>query len=173
MSSCSQFLVASFDNNVAGIMAILRGILFSKDCGLSPCVLEFDKKSRRVVVERVLNRNLRNASYGSMLYEIDELISHSFGLTTSAIPISAKRAAHRLANFTLESVRNNYWMEDYPFCIRDLVLADKFSCGPCGVLFFSFLFVCVSRLLLFAWAAMTLHVCYLFWNEMKFHHYKK
>ncbi|KAK1553045.1 hypothetical protein Q3G72_027785 [Acer saccharum] len=122
MASCSQFLVASFDNNVAGIMAILRGILFSKDCGLSPCVLEFDNK---VVVKRVRNRNLRNASYGSMLYKIDDLISQSFGLTISAIPISANQAVHRLAIFALESARNNYWMEDYAFCIRALVLADK------------------------------------------------
>ncbi|KAK0575236.1 hypothetical protein LWI29_035865 [Acer saccharum] len=87
-----------------------------------PCVLEFDKK---VVVKRVRNRNLRNASYGSMLYKIDDLISQSFGLTISAIPISANQAVHRLAIFALESARNNYWMEDYAFCIRALVLADK------------------------------------------------
>ena len=54
MASCSQILMASLDTHVAGIMTILRGILFSKDCGLFPCVLETD---RAAAVNRVLNVN--------------------------------------------------------------------------------------------------------------------
>ncbi|KAK2634429.1 hypothetical protein Ddye_029221 [Dipteronia dyeriana] len=67
MVSCCQILEANVDSHVAEIMAIFRGILFSKDCGLNPCLLESDKG---VAVERVLNNNFLNASYGSILSDI-------------------------------------------------------------------------------------------------------
>ncbi|KAK2660977.1 hypothetical protein Ddye_007510 [Dipteronia dyeriana] len=70
MASCSQFVMASLDTQVAGILAILRGILFNKDCGLYPCVVEADKLE---AVNRVLLDNFRHASYGFIVSEIADL----------------------------------------------------------------------------------------------------
>ncbi|KAK0574771.1 hypothetical protein LWI29_028797 [Acer saccharum] len=61
MASCCQFLVANFDSIVVEMVAISKGISFSKDCGLSPCVLESNKAEE---IDRVLNNKFRNASYG-------------------------------------------------------------------------------------------------------------
>ncbi|KAK3177527.1 hypothetical protein Dsin_032637 [Dipteronia sinensis] len=115
MATCCQFLEAAFDSHVTKIMAIFRGILFSKDCGLNPCVLESDKV---VAVERVLNKNFLNVSYGSILSDIGKLKSQSKGLNVSAIPSQANRIAQRLAKLALDTLTNSFWMEDIPFCIR-------------------------------------------------------
>ncbi|KAK3226047.1 hypothetical protein Dsin_005909 [Dipteronia sinensis] len=122
MASCCQFLDAAFDSHVAEIMAIFKGILFCKDCGLNPCVLESDKM---VAVERVLNNNLRNASFGTILSEIADLRSQFMGLKVSVIPSSANCVAQRLAKLALDTLKNSFWMEGFPECIRGLLEADK------------------------------------------------
>ncbi|KAK2644780.1 hypothetical protein Ddye_019975 [Dipteronia dyeriana] len=81
-------IVATYDTQVVGIMAIY--ILFSKDCGLDPCVLESDKTE---AVDHVLNENLLNASYGSILSEIADLRAHTNGMNISAISSLANRVA--------------------------------------------------------------------------------
>ncbi|KAK1577003.1 hypothetical protein Q3G72_018340 [Acer saccharum] len=121
MASCSQIVDATFDANVAGIMAIYRGMLFSKDCGLEPCVVESDKD---VAVYRVCNDNFQNASFGTILAEINELRSSAIGLDIRAIPFQANRVAQSLAKNALVIMENNFWMEDFPECIRGLVEAD-------------------------------------------------
>ncbi|KAK0572378.1 hypothetical protein LWI29_030732 [Acer saccharum] len=95
---------------------------FQQRLWLNPCVLESDGAE---MADLVLNVNLRNASYGSILSEIAYLISHSNSMNISAISSSTNQAAQHLANFALESMRNTYWMEDFPFCIKGLVEADK------------------------------------------------
>ncbi|KAK2644181.1 hypothetical protein Ddye_019376 [Dipteronia dyeriana] len=102
-------------------MAIFRGILFSKDCGLNPYMLESDKG---VAVERVLNNKFLNASYGSILSDIVVLRMQAKVSNVRAIPRSANRAAQRLYMLALETKTNTYWMEDIPFCIRSIVEAD-------------------------------------------------
>ncbi|KAK0600202.1 hypothetical protein LWI29_012693 [Acer saccharum] len=121
MASCSQIFDANYDANVAGIMAIYRGILFSKDCGLEPCVVESDKD---VAVFRVCNDNFQNASFGTILAEINDLRVSVGGLNIRAIPSQANGVAQSLAKYALVIMENNFWMEDFPDCIRGLVEAD-------------------------------------------------
>ncbi|KAK0582237.1 hypothetical protein LWI29_023240 [Acer saccharum] len=42
LASCSLSMAGCFDANLAEIMAIYRGLVFSSECGLKPCVLESD-----------------------------------------------------------------------------------------------------------------------------------
>ncbi|KAK0578659.1 hypothetical protein LWI29_013897 [Acer saccharum] len=121
MASCCQILDGSFDSNVAGIMAIFRGISFCNDCGMKPCVLESDKV---VAVERVLNNNFLNASCGSILSDIADLRSQVMVLKVCAIPFPANRVANRLAMFALDTSASSFWMEDSPACIRGLIEAE-------------------------------------------------
>ncbi|KAK3185216.1 hypothetical protein Dsin_032502 [Dipteronia sinensis] len=121
MASCCQLLEAPFDSHVAAIMAIFRGMLFSKDCGLNPCVLESDNT---VAVERVLNNNFLNASFGTILCEIADLRSQLTGMKIIATSSCVNRVAVRLAKLALETLMSTIWMEDYPVCLRDLIDAD-------------------------------------------------
>ncbi|KAK3211791.1 hypothetical protein Dsin_016497 [Dipteronia sinensis] len=121
MASCCQFLEAAFDSHVAAIMAILRGILFSKDCGLNPCVVESDNT---VAVERVLSNNFLNASFGTILCEIADQRSQLTGMKIITTYSCVNRAAARLAKLALETLTSTAWMEDYPVCLKDLIEAD-------------------------------------------------
>ncbi|KAK3225473.1 hypothetical protein Dsin_005335 [Dipteronia sinensis] len=120
-ASCCQFLEAVFDSHVAAIMAILRGILFSKYYGLDPGVVESDNT---VAVERVLSNNLLNASFGTILCEIADQRSQLQGLKIITTFSCVNRAATRLAKLALETLTSSAWMEDYPVCLRDLIEAD-------------------------------------------------
>ncbi|KAK2645056.1 hypothetical protein Ddye_020251 [Dipteronia dyeriana] len=51
MASCEQPMDANFDGPGADIMAVYKGVLFSLDCGLNPCVFESDMA---VVVANIL-----------------------------------------------------------------------------------------------------------------------
>ncbi|KAK1567446.1 hypothetical protein Q3G72_012368 [Acer saccharum] len=121
MPSCCQILAAAYTPLVAEIVAILRGILFSKDCGLLPCVLESDKSE---AVVRSLSNNFLNTSYGSIISEIADLRSQFPGLNICAIPCSANRVARKLAYHVLNISKNTFWMEDFPLCIRGLVESE-------------------------------------------------
>ncbi|KAK2658463.1 hypothetical protein Ddye_004996 [Dipteronia dyeriana] len=121
MASCCQILEANSASYVAEIMVIFIGILFSKDCGLNPYVLESDKG---VAVEQVLNNNFLNASYGSILFEIAVLRIQAKVSNVRAIRPSANCVAQGLAKLALETKTNTFWMEDIPFCIMSIVEAD-------------------------------------------------
>ncbi|KAI9195223.1 hypothetical protein LWI28_012866 [Acer negundo] len=105
-------------------MAIFKGILFSKDCGLAPYVLESNKAE---AIARVLNNKFRNARYGTIISDIANLRSRSIDLSFCAIPCSANRVARKLAKHALDISKDSYWMEDFPFCIRGLVESDRIS----------------------------------------------
>ncbi|KAK2657224.1 hypothetical protein Ddye_010276 [Dipteronia dyeriana] len=101
---------------------ILNGILFSKDYGWNPCVVESDKLE---AVDRVLNNTLRYASYSSIVSEIAALRAGSNGMNICAISSSANRFARHLAKYILDKWENTFWMEDFPSCVGVLVESDK------------------------------------------------
>ncbi|TXG54608.1 hypothetical protein EZV62_019864 [Acer yangbiense] len=125
LASCSQVVEAKFTNQMAKILAILRGIIFSKVCSLEPCVLEFDEG---VVVKRIADGSFREARIGIMLDNIAGLLKNSNGLNIAHIPRGANRVAHGLVKNTLATGDFSFWKEDLPTCIRSLVEADKPCC---------------------------------------------
>ncbi|KAK0592455.1 hypothetical protein LWI29_019443 [Acer saccharum] len=90
MASCSQIIDASYDERVAGIMAIYRGILFSKDCGLFPCVFESDKHG---VVDCIQSGRFLDASYGNIISATADLILADNSMKIRTIPRLANQVA--------------------------------------------------------------------------------
>ncbi|KAK3210746.1 hypothetical protein Dsin_015452 [Dipteronia sinensis] len=121
MTSCSQVIEASFDGQVAGIMAVYRGILFNKDCRLEPCVMESDKVG---AVGLILKTNPLDSKCGAILVEIANMMALCNGMTITAIPNLANRVAQGLATQALNITRDGFWMEDLPSCIRCLLEVD-------------------------------------------------
>ncbi|KAK1588003.1 hypothetical protein Q3G72_019081 [Acer saccharum] len=100
---------------------VARGIVFSKDCGLSPCVFESDKRG---VVDCIQSGRFLDASYGNIISAIAELILADNSMKIRTIPRSANQVAQRLAINALDTLENSFWMEDWPNCIMGLLQAD-------------------------------------------------
>ncbi|KAK3226388.1 hypothetical protein Dsin_006250 [Dipteronia sinensis] len=122
MASCSQITDATYNDQVAGLMAIYMGFIFSKDCGLAPPVFESDKVG---AVSCVLNASSLGASYGNIIAVIAGLRSVDNGMNTRAISGLANRVAQCLASLALVKLINSFWMEDFPSCIRGMLGTDK------------------------------------------------
>ncbi|KAK3199210.1 hypothetical protein Dsin_022625 [Dipteronia sinensis] len=69
MASCVQAIDEIFNGKVARIMAVYKGILFSLDCGLRPCIFESDCLS---VVDCILSGTTRQI-LGHLLDTISDL----------------------------------------------------------------------------------------------------
>ncbi|KAK2650445.1 hypothetical protein Ddye_017934 [Dipteronia dyeriana] len=99
MVSCSQVIEDNFDGQIARTMAVYRGILFSQDCGLEPCVIESDKVR---VVDHILNVNPLDTKCGTILIEM----------------------AQGLANHALKITGDAFWTKDILSCLRSTTEAD-------------------------------------------------
>ncbi|KAK4857640.1 hypothetical protein QYF36_003884 [Acer negundo] len=122
MASCAQYIDGSFDGFVAGIMVVHKGIMFSLDCGLRPCIFQFDKTN---VMNRIVSGGHRLSNYGHILDEIEVLKRDNPSMKFRSTSKVANRVAQWLAKYGLESTNNMFWMEDVPSGIRDLVEAEK------------------------------------------------
>ncbi|KAK1575093.1 hypothetical protein Q3G72_002533 [Acer saccharum] len=109
MASCSQIIDACYDERVAGIIAIYRGILFSKDCGLFTCVFESDKRG---VVNCIQSGRFLDASYGNIISAIADLRLADNSMKIRTIPRLANQVAQRQAINALVTLENSFWMED-------------------------------------------------------------
>jgi ribonuclease HI len=103
MASCSLPLIASFDVQAAEVMAVLRGLIFSRDCGLAPCMLETDAA---VVVKWINDGSHLDSPCGNVLAEISSLISSLNIIYVSFVPRLANNVAHGLAKNALKVVKN-------------------------------------------------------------------
>ncbi|KAK1576780.1 hypothetical protein Q3G72_016433 [Acer saccharum] len=71
MASCSQALDANLSLKAAKLTAVLRSILFSRDCGLAPCLVEVLEAT---VVRWIVNGSYRQSEFGVILNDIDSLL---------------------------------------------------------------------------------------------------
>ncbi|KAK2660120.1 hypothetical protein Ddye_006653 [Dipteronia dyeriana] len=103
-------------------MATYKGIKFSLDCGLRPCIFESDKSN---TVNRIVNGGHRLSNFGHILDEIDVIKRGSPGMKFRCTSKIANRAAQWLAKYGLDNTNDLAWMEDMPGGIRYLVEAYK------------------------------------------------
>ncbi|TXG63243.1 hypothetical protein EZV62_010237 [Acer yangbiense] len=99
LASCSLMLTAGFDATLAETMAIYRGLIFSRDCGLALCCLESDAA---VVVKRISEGSHLDSVSGLILAEISTLITNLNVISVSHVPRLANNVAHGLAKFALK-----------------------------------------------------------------------
>ena len=121
MVSSSILLAACYDPKLAEMMAIYRGLIFSRDCSLHPCVLESDAA---VVVKWINENSHRDSVGGNILVEISSLIISLQVLSVNHIPRLANNVAHGQAKYALTIDEDRYWMEDFPSCVRRAVQLD-------------------------------------------------
>ncbi|KAK3232377.1 hypothetical protein Dsin_004258 [Dipteronia sinensis] len=121
MASCAQAIDRIFNGKVAGIVAMFKGILFSLDCGLRPCVFESDCLS---VVDCISSGNFCKANFGHILDNISDLEKNNYRMDFKAISKAANRVARRLARIGTDYEENKFWMESVPDNVRNLVEAD-------------------------------------------------
>ena len=83
LASCSLNLAGCFDAIMAETLAIYKALVFSKDCGLFPCMLESDAA---VVVSRINVGSHLDSSSGIILSKIATLISVLSVRSVSHVP---------------------------------------------------------------------------------------
>ncbi|KAK3188547.1 hypothetical protein Dsin_028108 [Dipteronia sinensis] len=111
MASSSQVFAAAFNAQIMEAMGILRAILFSIDCGMSPCVLESDAE---VVVNWINKGSHFDSVCGGILSDISSLSVERGGLSFCFVPRQANEVAHCLAKNVLRSNHDLFWMEELP-----------------------------------------------------------
>ncbi|KAK0593300.1 hypothetical protein LWI29_034527 [Acer saccharum] len=121
LACSSQVLTASFSAQTAEIMAIGRAIVFSRDCGLFPCVLESDAE---VVVKWILNGSHLDSAVDAILEDIAVLRKECGDLKVVFTPRRANLVAHVLARQALKNVDDFFWLEEFPYCVASAVQAD-------------------------------------------------
>ncbi|KAI9200372.1 hypothetical protein LWI28_006673 [Acer negundo] len=92
---------ACFDAKMEEIMAIYRGLVFSRDCGLAPCRLELDVS---IVVKWINVGNHLDSLSGNVLAEISTLISSLNVIYVSHVPRLTNNVTHGLAKNALKVV---------------------------------------------------------------------
>ncbi|KAK0598210.1 hypothetical protein LWI29_032563 [Acer saccharum] len=122
LASCSQIISANFDLETAKTMAVYRGLIFSRDCGLTPCCLEIDSEK---VVKRIVDGGCLDANSGAILASIASLMEGSRLSSITHIHKEANRVALELAKNALCIDEDLFWLEDVPWCISSLIEAEK------------------------------------------------
>ncbi|KAK2643423.1 hypothetical protein Ddye_025186 [Dipteronia dyeriana] len=72
MAYCSQTMNAKLSLKAAKLIVVLKSFLFSRDCGLAPCLFELDEAN---VVKWILDGNYRELKIGPILDDIDSLLA--------------------------------------------------------------------------------------------------
>ncbi|KAK3188605.1 hypothetical protein Dsin_028166 [Dipteronia sinensis] len=121
LAASSQVMEGYFTAQVAEAIAILRGVQFSKDCGLSPCGFESDAE---VVVGWINDRNLLESVCGVILSDIISLVDNMDGVCFDYVPRQGNRVAHLRAKHALLLTEDRFWMEEYPCCVTKAVQLD-------------------------------------------------
>ncbi|KAK3228673.1 hypothetical protein Dsin_000554 [Dipteronia sinensis] len=124
MASCAQTVKANLGLKSAKLTAMLKSILFSRDCGLAPCLFEMDEAN---VVKWILDGDYRDSEYGLILDDIESLISNFTRGNFTHTGKHTNRVAHGLATFALQSSEDTYWIDEFPSCVRKDVEGDMSS----------------------------------------------
>ncbi|KAK1549548.1 hypothetical protein Q3G72_003759 [Acer saccharum] len=106
---------------LASIMVVYKGILFSLDCGLRPCVFESDSF---MAVKHISCGNFLNANFGSLLEDIANLKKQNCEMEVKAVPKAVNRVAQNLARIGMDCVEDKFWMESFPDSVRNVMDTD-------------------------------------------------
>ncbi|KAK3229333.1 hypothetical protein Dsin_001214 [Dipteronia sinensis] len=93
----------------------------STDSGFLSVVIESDAA---VVVKWINEESIQRSDAGLVLEENLTLIRSLGRVVVQFLPRKANQVAHFLAKNAPSSVEDNYWLEEFPPCVRSFVLAD-------------------------------------------------
>ncbi|KAL5827457.1 hypothetical protein ACOSQ4_019254 [Xanthoceras sorbifolium] len=113
-----QFCVSPL---VAEAMAILRGIQFASEMGISPIMVESDSLS---VINIITSHAFPLSDVGVVISDIYRSIEALNDFKIIFASRQANSVAHGLAKLALSLSDASFWLEDYPPCIENLVLGN-------------------------------------------------
>ncbi|KAK3198140.1 hypothetical protein Dsin_021555 [Dipteronia sinensis] len=119
MGSSAQRIEANFSSQIAEAVAILRGIVFAKDMGLLPAVVESDALG---VVNLINTGSSISADVGVVLSDILNIISTGGIELVQYVPRMANMVAHSIARMALSISQDCFWVEECPPSVGSLVL---------------------------------------------------
>ncbi|KAK3182689.1 hypothetical protein Dsin_029975 [Dipteronia sinensis] len=106
MGCNAQKILSRYSPQVAEALAVLRGIQFTRDMGLWPCVFESDALS----VVKLVNDNIVPCSDVGLILRDILLLSGSFPcFSLGFVPRNGNMAAHRLDKFGLVVQADCFW----------------------------------------------------------------
>ncbi|KAL5741774.1 hypothetical protein ACOSP7_028506 [Xanthoceras sorbifolium] len=107
---------------VAEDLAMLKGLQFALDSGLLPSILDTDSLA---VITAINNPSAYLSKVGLVIIDIVDLLSSCPGSKVQFVPRSANSVDLTLARFALSLDRDYFWLEDYPNCIGEVLVADN------------------------------------------------
>ncbi|KAK2661322.1 hypothetical protein Ddye_007855 [Dipteronia dyeriana] len=120
MGCSSQSTVSNYTPQIAEACAIFRGLLFAKDAGLLPAVIESDAKT---VVDLINVEAPSRADIGIVISDI-VYFCKLYDIRVVFASRSANVVAHTLAKVS-HVAEDLFFLEDYPSSVENFVLADK------------------------------------------------
>ncbi|KAL5812601.1 hypothetical protein ACOSQ3_027551 [Xanthoceras sorbifolium] len=122
LASKSIVLAVGSSVLIAESLALYHGLLFAKQVGLIPAILETDCL---VAVNALKAGDIVCSEAGLVLFDNLELLKDCPGSSVQFVPRSANGAAHVLAHFSLSLNVDCCWFEDFPVGLRNVVSLDN------------------------------------------------
>ncbi|XP_059441059.1 uncharacterized protein LOC132173561 [Corylus avellana] len=95
---------------------------FCLQLGLEKVCLEGDA---RVVVQAIQYEANRGGKYGHVSHDIAEMLGGLQEWRVQHVPREGNGAAHCLAKYALSCMERCIWLDDFPHCIKEAILADQ------------------------------------------------
>ncbi|KAK3226550.1 hypothetical protein Dsin_006412 [Dipteronia sinensis] len=111
-----------YNARMTEIKAIYRGHIFSKDCGIVLCMIEFNAE---VTVNWINDGSHLDSACGVVLEDMSLLISNLGVVSIKHVSRVANGVAHELAKLALTKDDDLFWLEDYPPSVCKTVMLDQ------------------------------------------------
>ncbi|KAK3193195.1 hypothetical protein Dsin_024505 [Dipteronia sinensis] len=121
LASGAQTIYASLSALTAEDLAVFRGLIFARDSGLSPGIIEFDAQ---LVVNLINSGNIPLSVIGLIIHDINQVLSNFPSCRVSFVARLANMAAHSLAKYGLLIASDLFWLEEFPSCVAPAVMGD-------------------------------------------------
>ena len=103
------------------LLYVHRGLLFVRDAGLLPCVVETDAQ---VVVKLIESSNAPLSDVGIIICDIFDFLDWHPDVKVVFASRKTNMAAHKLARLGLSIDSALFWMDEAP-CVAPVILDDR------------------------------------------------
>ncbi|KAK3230173.1 hypothetical protein Dsin_002054 [Dipteronia sinensis] len=122
LASGSQPIMVGLSPDIAEAHVIYRGLIFAKDSGLLPCMVESDPQ----VVDKLINWcDIPISDIGTLISDIRFFGGCHSNCRIVFPPRKTNMVAHNLAKFGLTIDDDLFSMEEIPRCVASIVLGDR------------------------------------------------
>ncbi|PON94545.1 hypothetical protein TorRG33x02_095800 [Trema orientale] len=113
-------LKGSFSPHVVELLIVREGLGFAYESGLRNKFVESDT----INANKVINSGLLVGFDEFIIVDIRQCPSLIDYYSVSSVPRLRNMVAHFLTKSSLRSIADQYWLDDFLYCISDCVLAD-------------------------------------------------